>query len=156
MTTTREREEQMILGLFEKVERVEDTARRVPQPDLRDDLLKEIRNLIAQAGPVRAGIAASLLSISERTVRTWTDEGLLAPVATKPRLLLDPERLHTVLHLVKDLRAAGRDRNLLDAVWAKLQDQALLDRHDLADSLDQMRRIEGRVVRPRPDGQEGG
>jgi hypothetical protein len=33
-------------------------------------------------------------------------------------------------------------------VWRRLEDAALLDREDLRESLDQMRRGEGRVLRP--------
>jgi hypothetical protein len=51
--------------------------------------------------------------------------------------------VHAVSHLVSELRAAGQDRDLLDRVWHRLQDAALLDRDDLRDSLDQMRRSEG-------------
>jgi hypothetical protein len=50
--------------------------------------------------------------------------------------------------LVSGLRAAGQDRDLLDQVWRRLEDATLLDRDDLRDSLGQMRRGEGRVLRP--------
>ncbi|MGH3196558.1 MAG: hypothetical protein ACRDPY_47170 [Streptosporangiaceae bacterium] len=65
-----------------------------------------------------------------------------------PRLLLDVRSVHAVSHLVRELRAAGQDRDLLDQVWRRLEDAALLDRDDLRDSLNQMRRREGRVLRP--------
>jgi hypothetical protein len=41
-------------------------------------------------------------------------------------------------------------------VWHRLEDAVLLDSDDLRDSLDQMRRGEGRVLRPaRSDGSPG-
>jgi len=67
-----------------------------------------------------------------------------------PRLLLDVRSVHGVSHLVSELRAAGQERDLLDQVWRRLEDAALLDREDLRNSLDQMRRGEGRVLRPIP------
>jgi len=56
--------------------------------------------------------------------------------------------VHAVSHLVSELRAAGQDRDLLDQVWRRLEDAALLDRADLRESADQMRRGEGRALRP--------
>ena len=53
-------------------------------------------------------------------------------------------------HLVGDLRRAGQKRGLLDEVFRRLADDALAERDDLAESLAQMRRGAGRVVRPAP------
>jgi hypothetical protein len=55
-----------------------------------------------------------------------------------------------VSHLVGDLRRAGQKRGLLDEVFRRLADDALAERDDLAESLAQMRRGAGRVVRPAP------
>jgi hypothetical protein len=91
----------------------------------------------------------STFQISRKTVEAWAREGLLtAATGNHKRLVLDPERLHDVLQLVRDLRTQGRDRNLIEAVWYRLNDQALLDREDSAESIAQMKRGEGRVVRP--------
>ena len=51
-------------------------------------------------------------------------------------------------HLIRELRAAGMDRDLLDEVWHRLNDDALTDRDDFTESLTQMRRGHGRVLRP--------
>jgi hypothetical protein len=40
---------------------------------------------------------------------------------------------------VSELRARGQDRDLVTSLWQRLQDETLLDRDDLADSLEQMR-----------------
>ena len=58
-------------------------------------------------------------------------------------MLLDVERVHEVLRLVKDLRAAGKTVGLLDEVHRRLVDATWLDRDDLTESLEQMRRGEG-------------
>ena len=51
-------------------------------------------------------------------------------------------------HIVQELRALGKDRDLLDEVWRRLSDAALLDRRDLGESIEQMRQGKGRVLRP--------
>ncbi len=64
--------------------------------------------------------------MSDKTVRSWVGDGLLTSRSVRPRLLLDAERLHTVLRFLGDLRAAGQDRDFRDDLWNKLQDEALL------------------------------
>jgi len=142
-------EETRVIHLFERVERLEAVA---SADNIRDEQRREILDAALQAiqecDPVRVTIAAQLLKLSRKTVEAWAKEGLLTAATGKhKRLVLDAERLHEVLHLVRDLRARGRDRNLIEAVWYRLNDQALLDREDLAESIEQMKRGEGRVVR---------
>ena len=93
---------------------------------------------LSSAEPVRVPIAARILVVSDKTVRAWAEDGLLKPRAVRPRLLLDAERLHTVLHFLDDLRTAGQNRAFRDNLWNRLQDEALLDRADLAESLSEM------------------
>lgn len=141
-------ERHRIQELFAQVEGIEAVAGTLARKDERRGRLLEIaESLVVTAGAIRPVIAASLLGLSDKTVRTWTEEGVLTAAGQGPNLTLDPSRVHEVMHLVRDLRAAGHDRNLLDAVWHRLSDQALLDRDDLRESIDQMRRGEGRVVR---------
>jgi hypothetical protein len=64
---------------------------------------------------------------------------VLTPRRQHPRLLPDIERLHKVLHFVRELRERGQERGLLTSLWQRLQDEALIDREDLQDSLEQMR-----------------
>src|SRR5579863_7597467 len=119
----------------------------------RAKLLAVSDGALAEEGTIRPVIAARLLGLSEKTVRAWATAGVLAVAGHSPRLLLDVRSVHAVSHLLSELRAAGQDRDLLDQVWRRLEDAALLDRDDLRDSLDQMRRGEGRVLRPvRADG----
>jgi DNA-binding transcriptional MerR regulator len=144
-------EEQRVARLFDNIETVEDVAKSLDK-ESRERLLVAAWQLLAEVGPVRPRIAAGLLGVSERTVRSWISEGVLTPAeAPSRRLQLDPARLHEVMHIVRDLRAAGKDRNLLDALWYRLRDQALLEREDLTESLQQMRRGEGKILsRPAP------
>jgi hypothetical protein len=64
-------------------------------------------------------------------VRAWAQEGVLAVAQRAPRLLLDVRSVHEVSHILRDLRALGRDRDLLDEVWRRLSDATLLERPGL-------------------------
>jgi hypothetical protein len=142
-------EEQRIRDLFDRVEAVEDVARTLPQGDeRRAKLLAVLNATLADGGTVRPVIAARLLGLSERTIRVWAKQGVLEVAQHSPRLLLDLQSVHQVRHIVQDLQALGKDRDLLDEVWHRLSDAALLDRPDLGESIEQMRQGKGRVLRP--------
>jgi hypothetical protein len=141
VTSTIEREEVQVRELFERVDEVVEVAHSIEgdHPREAERLILVSRDALSQAAPVRVPIAARLLLVSDKTVRAWVNEGVLTSHTQHPRLLLDIERLYAVLHFVSELRARGKDRGLLTSLWQRLQDQALLDRDDLADSLEQMR-----------------
>jgi hypothetical protein len=142
-------EEQRIRSLFDRVEAVEDVARTLPENDERRAKLLAVSSAtLADEGTVRPVIAAKLLGLSEKTIREWAKQGVLAVAQRSPRLLLDLQSVHEVRHIVQDLRSLGKDRDLLDEVWRRLSDAALIDRPDLAESIRQMRRGQGRVLRP--------
>jgi hypothetical protein len=111
-------------------------------------LLEVSHAALADEGTIRPVIAARLLGLSEKTVRAWAAQGALAVAQRTPRLLLDVQSVHVISHIVRDLRALGKDRDLLDEVWRRLSDAALLERPDFSESLGQMRRGEGTVLRP--------
>jgi DNA-binding transcriptional MerR regulator len=147
-----EREAESARDLLSRVEQIEEVARTLDANDERRQKLESVvvRSLRA-APPLRPGVAAQLLSLSERTVRAWVVEGVLRPTdSTSTRLLLDPERFHEVLHLVHDLREAGKTTGLLDEVYRRLVDATWLERSDLTESLAQMRQREGRVSIVKP------
>ncbi|MEV6348709.1 MerR family transcriptional regulator [Actinoplanes sp. NPDC051851] len=142
-------EETRVLHLFQRVASLEAVAHADNlRGEQRRDILDAVRQAVRECEPVRITIAAQLLNLSRKTVEAWVREGLLTVAAgNHKRLVLDPERLHEVLHLVRDLRSRGRDRNLIEAVWYRLNDQALTDREDFTESIEQMQRGEGRIVR---------
>ncbi|MEU8238619.1 hypothetical protein AB0C07_10265 [Actinoplanes missouriensis] len=142
-------EETRVIHLFERVERLEAVAGADNiHEDQRRDLLAVAHQAIQECEPIRVSIAAQLLNLSRKTVESWAKEGLLKPATGEhKRLVLEAQRLHQVLHLVRELRTQGRDRNLIEAVWYRLSDQALVEREDFAESVEQMKRGEGRVVR---------
>jgi hypothetical protein len=139
-TSTLEREEAAVRDLFARVDEVLDVAHSIEgeRPQEAARLVHVSSGALSSAGPVRVPIAARILLVSDKTVRAWVEDGLLTSRAVRPRLLLDAERLHTVLRFLDELRAAGQDRDFRDNLWIRLQDEALLDRADLAESLAQM------------------
>ena len=52
---------------------------------------------------------------------------------------------------LREIRADGLDRDLLEHVWHRLEDQALLDRADMRESVEQLRRGDVVVLRPLDD-----
>jgi DNA-binding transcriptional MerR regulator len=143
-------EEKRVRSLFERVETVEDVADTLAENDERRARLLAVSNsALADEATIRPVIAARLLGLSEKTIREWAANGVLSVAQRKPRLLLDVHSVHTISHILRDVRASGRDRGLLEEVWRRLNDTALLDRSDLRESLEQMRRGDGRVLRPK-------
>lgn len=138
--------------LMARVETLESVAHSLPTGDeRRSQLLDLVEKDLATAPPLRPRVAGHLLGLSEKTVRAWVAQGvLLAAESGSPRLLLDVERVHDVLHLVKDLREAGTTTGLLDEVYRQLVDATWLDRADLRESVAQMRRGEGEVLTAGP------
>jgi hypothetical protein len=143
--TTATIETDQTLALFKQIEVLEDVAERVDESD-RVRIRQIVQDQLNAASPVRVVAAAQLLDISDKTVRSWVNEGVLAVATSTPRLLLDANALHAVFHVVKEIRAAGQTRALLDEVYRRLVDATWLEREDLAESLEQMRRGEA-VVR---------
>ena len=138
-TSTMEREETAVRDLFARVDEVLDVAHSIEAERPRDAarLVHASHGALSAAEPVRVPVAAKILLVSDKTIRAWAEDGLLRPRAVRPRLLIEAERLHTVLRFLNDLRAAGQDRDFRDMLWNRLQDEALLDRADLAESLAQ-------------------
>jgi hypothetical protein len=145
-------EEQRIRNLFERVETIEQVASTLPDSDdRRARLLAVSRDALAEEGTVRPVIAAKILGLSEKTVRAWAAAGLLSARQRSPRLLLDVPSVHAVSHALREVRAVGLDRDLLEHVWHRLEDQAVLDRADLKESIEQMRHGDVVVLRPLAD-----
>jgi len=152
MTMSVQAEESRIRSLFERVETIEEVADTLPEDDARRArLLAVSRDALAEEGTVRPVIAAKILGLSEKTVRAWAAAGLLAARQRTPRLLLDVPSVHAVSHILREVRADGLDRDLLDHVWRRLEDQALLDRADLQESIEQLHRGDVVVLRPLAD-----
>ncbi|MDQ1287070.1 MAG: hypothetical protein QG622_635, partial [Actinomycetota bacterium] len=76
-------------------------------------------------------------------------EGVLIAIQERPRLVLDLSRLHEVVHLVRDLREAGKTAGLLDEVYRRLSDARWQEDADLAESLRQA--DQGQLIPARRD-----
>jgi hypothetical protein len=141
MVSSLEQERSTVLKEFHEVEKLESIASELPETATEQarELGEFIATKLVSVPAVPIPTASELLNLSEKTVRHWAHEGVLQRVATKP-MRLDPQQLHEVLHLVHDLRAAGKNQELIDAVWRRLQDRALTDRDDFQESLAQLRR----------------
>jgi DNA-binding transcriptional MerR regulator len=142
------------LELLARVETLESVAHSLPEGDARRTQLLElvIKDLVG-AAPMRPRVAAELLGLSEKTVRAWVEQSvLLRAETTSPRLLLDVQRVHDVLHLVNDLREAGNTAGLLDEVYRRLVDASWIERSDMLQSLEQMQRGEGKLLTTRDVG----
>lgn len=145
-------DEQRIRDLFERVETIEEVASTLPEhDDRRARLLAVSQEALADEGTVRPVIAAKILGLSEKTVRAWAAAGLLSTRQRSPRLLLDVPSVHAVSHVLREIRADGLDRDLLEHVWRRLEDQALLGRADLGESIEQLRQGDVVVLRPLAD-----
>jgi hypothetical protein len=143
-------ESSVVIKTFERAEMLEAFAGNLPDPTQRAEQLRVAMDLISDLGPIRPVSVSKVLGLTEKTVRAWASEGALGIARTEPRVLLDPLSVHTVLHLVEGLRAAGQTRGLLDEVYRRLSDTSLIESKDLQESLGQMKQGQGEVVRARP------
>jgi hypothetical protein len=112
--------------VIERIEILERIAGTFPDEDERRlALLDLVRKDLASAQPLRPRLAAEVLDLSEKIVRGWTKEGILTRAARPSSPIhLDFERVHEVLLVMRDLRAAGHTVGLTDEVHRRLADAA--------------------------------
>jgi hypothetical protein len=138
--------------LFDGVTLLERAAAELDESSpTREELLAFARRQLAEAAPVRVSVAAGLLGMDAKTVRAWIAHGVLRPTDSTGYQRLELDRVHQVWSLVRRLRDAKKVRGLLDEVWRRLMDDALINSAEFQESLAQMRRGEGVIVRPLPD-----
>jgi len=107
--------------------------------DARLRVVRIRRRRLAEAPSVRLSVAARLLDLSVPTIRTWIDRGLLSEASESSPRRIELQSVLEVRPLVRELRALGRDRNLLEAVLAQVDDEHALSDPELRKSLDEMR-----------------
>ena len=107
--------------------------------DARLKVVRIRRRRLDEAPSVRLSVAATLLDLSVPTIRIWIDRGLLDDVDDSSPRHVTLKSVLEVRPLVRELRALGRARNLLEAVLARLEDERTLSDRDLRRSLDEMR-----------------
>lgn len=101
---------------------------------------------IREADPIRVSHAQKVLGVSNQTVRTWMDEGVLDGFGGSPQRI-GLESVVRAKQVADELREEGRDRDLMSAVLSRLEALALEKDKDFRKSVRQMRR---RERRPRP------
>jgi hypothetical protein len=142
-------EETRIRKLLQRVDTIEHVANSLdPRDDRRGELLEVSQGILDDGDPVRPVIAAKLLQISEKTVRAWAEADILRPTSQEPRLLLDPASVHRIGQLLDQLREAGKNRDLLDEVWRRINDQAITEPDHYQEGFGQMRRDEDLTPQP--------
>jgi len=110
--------------------------------DARLKVIRLRRRRLDEAPSVRLSTAGKLLDLSLPTIRVWIERGLLDEVdGSSPRRITLGSVLE-VRPLVRELRTLGRDRNLLEAVLARLEDDHVLADRKLRRSRDEMSRGE--------------
>jgi len=119
--------------------------------DARLKVVRLRRRRLDEAPSVRLSTAGKLLGLSLPTIRVWIERGLLDEVDGSSPRRVTLESVLEVRPLVRELRALGRDRNLLEAVLARLDDEQTLADAKLRRSLDEMRRGELTDITP-PNG----
>jgi hypothetical protein len=120
-------ESRQAYDLIERIETLERVEATLPvEDDRRLALLGVVEKDLASAHPFRPRIASEVLDLSEKTVRAWTQEGVLTRAAgPSSRVLLDVQRVHQVLRLLAEFRAAGKTVGLFDEVHRRLVDATL-------------------------------
>lgn len=107
--------------------------------DARRRVVRMRRRRLDEAPAVRLSVAGHLLALSAPTVRAWINRGLLEEVAGASPRKVTFESVLTIRPIVEELRQLGRDRGLLEAVIAKIEDDHALSDRKLERSLDEMR-----------------
>lgn len=126
------------LDLFDGLMRLadeEDNARGAEK--LRDLAWADVE----AADPIRVLFARQLLGVSDRTIADWCKRGVLQERPGSPRRVTLASVLG-VKEVVDELRAAGRDRDLLSAVLNKLELDELQGNRRFRTSLEQAKRGE--------------
>lgn len=140
------REREQLHGILDEVERLDALAQAIQAGRKSEarQAVEELRRLrIRNARPVRLAIAAQMLGVSVPTVKAWAGEGVLEWRDGSPQRV----SLGSVLRvgpIVRELKQLGRNRDLLAAILARLEDEATLSDRRLQTSLDEMR--QGRKV----------
>lgn len=134
--------------LVSEIDEIEDLEGSLDSDPVAQRRLRRLRRQMLDWVPsVRLSVAASLLELSVPTVRNWTERGLLQELDTSPRRVT-LESLLEVRLILRELRSLGKDRDLVEAVRARVEDQRALADPDLQRSLEELDRGELIEVTP--------
>jgi hypothetical protein len=99
--------------------------------------------------PVPVSLAATLLMVSERTVRDWIEAGILEVASTRP-VGLAFKSVAEVRRELQRLRREGANPNVRRALLDRIEDRATLEQPRLRESIEQMRSGTRHYVHRRP------
>jgi hypothetical protein len=150
--TARELSEYVIGQVVEQLDELDGAATA-----LRDGAVDSAGNHLRRAEdnilhlhlPVPVSLAASLLGVSERTVRNWIEAGILEVTSTRPSVLAF-KSVAEVRRELQRLRREGADANVRRALLHRIEDRATLDQPRLQQSIEQMRSGKRHYVHRRP------
>ena len=115
------------LQLFDEARALAERARSGGDSDLGKRLDEHAWRIVREGDPVRLSYAAAVLRVVNQTVRDWLAAELLEDFGGAPRRVGLGSVEH-VRELVRDLRSAGHQRDLMTAVLRALELDEL--RHD--------------------------
>jgi hypothetical protein len=150
--TARELSEYLIGQAVEQLDELDGAAMA-----LRDGAVDSAGNHLRRAEdnilhldlPVPVSLAATLLHVSERTVRDWIEAGILEVASTRP-VALAFRSLAEVRRELQRVRREGAHANVRRALLHRIEDRATLEQPRLRESLDQMRSGKRHYVHRRP------
>jgi hypothetical protein len=131
--------------MFERLMSLADRERNA-NPRAASDLEALAWEHLREADPIRVSHAQELLGVSNQTVRSWIDEGILDGFGGSPQRV-GLESVVRAKRIADELREQGRDRDLMNAVLSRVEGLALEKDKEFRKSVKQMRR---RERRPRP------
>jgi hypothetical protein len=99
--------------------------------------------------PVSVSLAATLLGVSERTVRDWIEAGILEVASTRP-VVLAFKSVAEARRELQRLRREGASPNLRRLLLHRIEDRAALEQPGLRESIEQMRSGKRHYVHRRP------
>ena len=124
---------------------------------LRDDAMDSAGNHLRRAEDkilhlelaVPVSLAATLLGVSERTVRDWIEAGILEVASTGP-VVLAFKSVAEVRRELQRLRREGNNANVRRALLHRIEDRTTLEQPRLQESIEQMRSGKRHYVHRRP------
>ncbi|TMC07007.1 MAG: helix-turn-helix domain-containing protein [Chloroflexi bacterium] len=99
--------------------------------------------------PVPVSLAATLLGVSERTVRDWIEAGILEVAGARP-VALAFKSVAEVRRELQRLRREGASANVRRTLLHRIEDRATLEQPRLRESIEQMRSGKRHYVHRRP------
>lgn len=97
--------------------------------------------MVRSGAPVTVSYAERVLGVSNPTIREWARTGILEDCAGSPKRV-GLESLARAREIVRELREAGQDRDLMAALMSRLEWEELQADERFRESVGQMRRGE--------------